>query len=55
MDYDYLTSIRQTGTNYESQKLQVNNVAKGGVLRGDYYNCDPRESSVFKHESFCPV
>lgn len=36
MDYDCLIPIRQTGTNYESQKLQVNNAVEAGVLRGDY-------------------
>lgn len=36
MDYDYLIPIRQTGTNYESQKLQLNNAMEGGALRGDY-------------------
>lgn len=52
MDHNCLIPIRQTGTNYESQKLQVNNAMEGGALRGDYQSCDPRENSVFKHEAF---
>lgn len=36
MDYDYLIPIRHTGTNYESQNLQLNNAMEGEALTGDY-------------------